>query len=191
MELWFNDFQNSASLLVILKIAHRPLKSAINGDRMDTPRWYLEPRCLLGSTLLGAGIVKLGCLAQTPASWGPSVMKFPSARQAGKKNATIPRPIFINLKHFQEVEKESSLQGSLYVTGIWGKIEKWDGWYHLKFCKTSKLRQQYSRLGWTWSLPLGIYVLSSCDILLPQTFKWYQNDLLNSAFNIQNGHHWK
>ena len=53
---------------------HRPHKSAINGDRMGTPCWELVPRCLLGSPLLGAGSVKLGCLAQTPASWGPSVM---------------------------------------------------------------------------------------------------------------------
>ena len=53
---------------------HRPLKSAINGDRMDIPCWWLVPRCLLGSPLLGAGRVRLGCLAQTPASWGPSIM---------------------------------------------------------------------------------------------------------------------
>ena len=88
MELWLNDFQNSTSLLVILKIipgvdhawpawmsptGHSSQQSMETGWTPPADSWS-QGTCLLGSPLLGAGIVKLGCLAQTPASWGPSVM---------------------------------------------------------------------------------------------------------------------
>ena len=87
MELWFNDFQNSTSLLVILEIipggdhawpawmsptGHSSQQSMETGWAPPADSWS---QCVCWSPyLLGAGSVKLGCLAQIPASWGPSVI---------------------------------------------------------------------------------------------------------------------
>ena len=44
---------------------------------------------MLGSPLLGAGSVNLGCLAQTPASWGPSVMACDLRRHRALHDVTV------------------------------------------------------------------------------------------------------
>ena len=87
MELWFNDFQNSTSLLVILEIipggdhawpawmsptGHSSQQSMETGWAPPADSW--SQGVCWSPYLLGAGSVKLGCLAQIPASWGPSVM---------------------------------------------------------------------------------------------------------------------
>ena len=87
MELWFNDFQNSTSLLVILEIipggdhawpawmsptGHSSPQSMETGWAPPADSW--SQGVCWSPYLLGAGSVKLGCLAQIPASWGPSVM---------------------------------------------------------------------------------------------------------------------
>ena len=89
MELWFNDFQNSTSLLAILKIipgcdhawparmsptGHSSQQSMETGWTPPVDSW--SQGVCSSPYLLGAGSVKLGCLAQTPASWGLSVMNW-------------------------------------------------------------------------------------------------------------------
>ena len=88
MELWFNDFQNSTttttSLLVILEIipggnhawpAWMSPTGHSSQQSMETADSWSQGVCW-SPCLLGAGSVKLGCLAQIPASWGPSVMEY-------------------------------------------------------------------------------------------------------------------
>ena len=98
-----------------------------------------------------------------------------------------PRLILINLKHFEDVEMIHRCNGSHTFQAYEDKSRNEKDGFHLKFtCKKSLYvsNYQFSRLGWSWSLPFHIYVFSSGDKVLDQTFKWYQNDLLNSAFKM-------
>ena len=100
VELWFNDFQNSTSLLAILKIipggdhawptwmsptGHSSQQSMKTGWTPPADSWSQGVCWALPCWELGAGSVKLGCLAQTPASWGPSVMRSSALDSAKKK----------------------------------------------------------------------------------------------------------
>ena len=64
-------------------------------------------------------------------------VEFSSARRVGKKNATIPRPILINLKHFQDVEIIHRYKGPYKFQAYEDKSRSEIDGFHLKFCKTS------------------------------------------------------
>ena len=120
-------------------------------------------------------------------------VEFSCARRVVKKNATIPRPILIYLKHFQDVEILHRYKGPYTFQAYEDKSRSEIGGSHLKFCKTSLNVSNYARnsavLGELGRYPLTFTCLMQVIKHWIRLSKW--NQKWSFEFCIQNDHHWK
>ena len=114
-----------------------------------------------------------------------SCYEFSSARRVGKKNATLPRPILINLKHFQDVEIIHRYKGPYQFQAYEDKSRSG---FHLKFCKTSLNVSIYASNSAVLG-ELGRYPMTFTCLI--QVIKYWirlsnetKNELMNSAFKM-------
>ena len=115
-------------------------------------------------------------------------VEFSCARRVGNKNATIPRPTWINLKHFLDVEMIHHWKGPYTFLIYEDKPRSEIDGFQLKFCKKSLNVSNYASnsavLGELGRHPLTFTCLVQVIKYWTRLSNGTKNDLLNSAFKM-------